>query len=206
VRTTALLLLVLAVSCAPATPDPPEPPSCDELWADRAPPTTTQDLRALLREARYRFFPQLYWMVLQLHDDVSSASTYFLAQPDLSTIEEAPEDRLYVVRANPALLDDPPSATAVGAILVHELKHIFDYSEMDTEELASFGLWYGIADDVSDYERGTDEYALSLGCAQGIKAYREWLYDHIPPDAVEQKQYDYFTPEEIDAWVADNEG
>ena len=190
--------------CAPGPLPPSAAPSCDEMWADDTPPVTVKELRAILREARYRFYPQFSWMVLQLHDDISTAGSFFVSQPDLSTIEDGPEDRLYVVRANPALLDDPPSAAAVGAILVHELKHTLDYSLMDTDELTSFGLWYGIAADVSEYERGTDEYALDLGCANGLKAYREWLYTHIPAEDVEQKRYDYFTPEEIDAWVADN--
>jgi hypothetical protein len=202
---SASLLLALAGACAPAAVEPPNPLPCDELWADTPPPESLDDLRALLAQARLRFYPQLYELVLRLDGDLMTAGSYFVAQPDLATLEDLPEDRLYTVRANLALLDDPPSAAATGAIFVHELKHILDYSLMDTEELTSFGLWYGIADDVSVYERLTDEYALALGCAEGLKAYRVWLYDHIPADDLENKQEDYFTPEEIDAWVAARE-
>lgn len=202
----ALLCAVLASACAPpATVDPPDPLPCDEMWADTPPPATAEDLRTLLASARTRFYPQLLGIVLRLDDDLRTAGGYFVAQPDLATIDERPEDRLYTVRANPALLDDPPSASAVGAILVHELKHILDFALMDKDELTSFGLWYGITDDVSEYERITDEYALALGCAEGLKEYRVWLYDHIPQEDLEEKREDYFTPEEIDAWVAARE-
>ena len=51
-----------------------------------------------------------------------------------------------------------------------------------------------------------DEYALEAGCASGLKGYREWLYAHIPPEDVEAKRRDYYTPEEIDAWVEANGG
>jgi hypothetical protein len=201
--TLPLVVAVTLTACSPATQGP-DPLDCDDAWADVAAPTSEEELHAIFTDARVRFFPELAPYVLRLDLDISSADAFFIAQPDLSTIEEPPRDRLYVVRGNPTLLDDPPSATAVGAILVHELKHIRDYTEMDTDELVNFGLWYGIAEDVSEYERETDEHALRKGCAEGIKAYRAWLYEHIPEESVAAKREDYFTPEEVDAWVADN--
>ena len=106
---------------------------------------------------------------------------------------------------NPAMFPDPPSRIAAGAIIIHELKHVLDYTGMDSDELVDFGLWYASGDDISDYEKQTDEYALESGCAEGLSAYREWVYAHIPKEDLEEKMETYYTPDEIAAWVAANE-
>ena len=136
---------------------------------------------------------------------MESADSYFVANLDLATLAEAPLERDYRVLYNPALFADPPSRLAAGAILVHELKHALDYTGLEADELVEFGLWYASGDDISGYEKQTDEYALESGCAAGLSAYREWVYAHIPEDDLEEKVENYYTPEEIAAWVAENE-
>ena len=67
--------------------------------------------------------------------------------------------------------------------------------------IAAFGLWYA-TDDVSAYERETDLFALERGCGEGLIAFRTWLYAQLDDEAIAEKQRDYYTPEEIEAWMA----
>ena len=131
---------------------------------------------------------------------LQSETDYFQANLDYGTILDEPFERDYRVLYNPVLFEDPPSQPAVAAILAHELSHIRDYTEMDSTELVEFGVWYA-SEDTAEYERATDESALWLGCADGLVQYREWLYSHIPPDAVDEKRRVYMTPGEIQDWV-----
>ena len=50
---------------------------------------------------------------------------------------------------------------------MHEFKHVLDYTEMNTNTLVEFGLWYA-DEDVAEYERATDEFALERGSATGL--------------------------------------
>ena len=54
------------------------------------------------------------------------------------------------------------------------------------------------------YERATDEKALQRGCADGLSAMRTWIYAHVDAETLAEKEKDYYTPEEITTWVADN--
>ena len=120
------------------------------------------------------------------------------AAPNAAVIGRTPQTSKLIVTSG--LLERLERVELEG-VLAHELKHIRDYSEMDFDALNEFVAWYMTTDDISEYERETDEYALGLGCGLALRAYREWLYEHIDAEAVEQKRYDYYTPEEIDAWL-----
>ena len=49
------------------------------------------------------------------------------------------------------------------------------------------------------FERGADLEAIHRGYADGLKTYRAWVYTHIPPDKLQEKLRNYFSPEEITA-------
>jgi hypothetical protein len=173
--------------------------TCTERF-DGAAPTSEDDLRDIVAIAITNYAVPLEAVSLQ-YTTISSDSVFFQANLDVTTIEEEPLERTYTLQYNPALFDDPPSQIAVGAILVHELRHVLDYTEMTSEELGAFAAWY-ITEDVSAYERETDEYALEQGCGEGLTAYREWLYETIPPEDLAEKQRNYYTPDEIREWMA----
>lgn len=175
--------------------------SCAERFSG-APPASADDVEALTEIAIAHYASPLDEVDLR-YTAISGDSVFFQANLDITTIEEEPLERTYTIQYNPALFSSPPSRAAVGAILVHELRHVLDYTEMTSEELAEFAAWY-ITEDVSAYERQTDEYALEQGCGDGLIAYREWLYEAIPPEDVADKQYNYYTPDEIRAWMAAN--
>jgi hypothetical protein len=199
-----MLLLVTLTGCVKLPADSAAPLlSCEALMTDGRAVAAEADVQLALEGVRDNLYPELAGVPLGLRS-MESDSDFFYANLDLTTLDEDPRERDYFVFYNARLFDDPPPWEAVVAILAHEIKHVLDYTGMDTEALAEFGLWYGTTDDISEYERATDEYALALGCGEGLSAYRTWLYDHVDEETAAQKRLDYYTPEEIDAWMAGN--
>ena len=172
--------------------------TCPPMRPGAPPPTDLDAVQALVDDVRAELFPELDGASIEVVE-LDSETDYFQANLDISTVGESPLERAYRVLANPLLFDDPPSQPAVAAILAHELTHVRDYTELDSAELVEFGLWYA-TEDTAAYERETDEHALWLGCADGLIAYREWLYAHIPASALADKQRSYYTPDEIREW------
>jgi hypothetical protein len=197
-RHLSIALCAGLIACT-AEPAPP-PPTCDAFSAGRTPPTSLADLQQLLDDVRARFHPEFADLSITLHP-LTREGDYFQSNLDLDTLQDDPRDRHYWLLDNAKLFDDPPPANAVVAILVHELGHTEDFLAKTSDELTAFALFYA-AGDVRDYERATDEKALKAGCANGLKAYRVWLYAHVPASVLPEKQRDYFSPDEIDAWVA----
>lgn len=134
---------------------------------------------------------------------ISSTTSFFAANVDLDTFAAPPLERTYTVQYAEELFALEPPAAGVVAILAHELVHVRDYTSMDTEALGAFAIEYATSD-VSVYERATDEATLEKGCAAGLVAYREWLYGVVDPETEAQKRHDYYTPEEIRAWVSEH--
>lgn len=162
----------------------------------------------LLGEVHEVLWPELAGMVIEVDDETDLA--YFRASISTdTTLNEENTDRVFVVSYDPVVLADPPSAVALAAILAHELGHVFDYTSMNVEEYLQFGLWYGAqdpaeSDELAAYERQTDEAALHRGCAAGLAEMREWIYAHATPEVLAEKQRNYYTPAEIEAWTAAN--
>ncbi len=198
-----LLALLGCVSTPSAADSATALPSCEALDSSDPGPTTMVDLTTVLSFVRDAFFPELDGVSITL-GTLESDADMFASNLDFSTIGAAPLERDYVIHANLKLLDDPPPSAATGAILAHELKHTADFTSMDAVELAEFGAWYDTTDDFSAYERQTDEHVLALGCGRHLSSYRTWLYDHVSDDVVEEKRHDYYTPEEIDAWITEH--
>ena len=133
---------------------------------------------------------------------------FFRAWIELGTISAPdPRDRTYTVQYDPVVLADPPPAEALAAVLAHELGHVDHYLGMSTEEAVQFGVWYGTqdpttSDDLAAYERETDEKVLARGCAAGLAAMRVWIYEHVEGDVLVEKERNYYTPDEIAAWLS----
>lgn len=202
-----MLLMMALLACTDKSEDTSNnaaiPATCPELMAEAGDPSTEAGIQAALTAVQSNLFPELSEASLTLQA-MESDSSYFSANLVIATIDDDPLERDYLVNYSTLLLPDPPSYAAVVAILAHELKHVLDYTELDGDALAEFGLWYATADDISEYERATDEYAMVLGCGEGLIQYREWLYTHVDKDTLEAKKRDYYTPEEIEAWMAAN--
>jgi hypothetical protein len=62
------------------------------------------------------------------------------------------------------------------------------------------GLWRLAGEGFRErFEKRADVEALRRGYAQGLKQYRIWLYEHVPPSALMEKKRDYLSPDEIGA-------
>lgn len=206
-------LSFLGSACGPDAVTPAPAPKTWPAWDPRTlcetstqgllAPTSQSDLQDILEQVQAAFYPQLAGVDVRLQV-MQSASDYFASFTDVTTVSLPPLQRTYYVRFNPRLFSEPASYAAVAAIIAHELGHVVDYTQKDTDALVQFALWYGTASDVSAYEHTTDERSLSLGCGTGLKAYREWLYAHVSTATMVQKEHDYYTPAQIDAWMAEH--
>lgn len=179
----------------------PALPSCSEIMENSSPAHTMDEIATILVETR-KLVPELETAMIELKP-IDSESTFLAANVDLSTAGNEPFERNYIIQINPLLLENPPSGGATVAILVHELKHILDYTEMSSLEFAEFGLWYAQGD-VAEYERETDLFSMERGCAEGLIEFRLWLYEQISPETLEEKKENYYTPEEIQEWIEQN--
>jgi hypothetical protein len=175
---------------------------CEALWRDLPPIEDVSDVERDVEAVRAELFPELAEVSIEV-GEMTSETDFFVANLELSSFDNPPLLRDYLVLHNPEVFDDPPPRSGVIAILAHELKHVVDYTGMDSEALAEFALWYA-SEDTAAYERETDEHSLALGCGEGLIEYRLWLYDRLEPGAVEEKRRVYYTPEEIEAWMDAN--
>jgi hypothetical protein len=171
--------------------------------ATGTPPAGRASVEAKVRTAQDALFPELGGVRVAVVEN-ADPSSFYAANVDASTLEVDPFDRTYTVVYSTVQLAEPPPHAGVIAILAHELQHIVDYTAMEAREFAEFGIWYATSD-VSEYERATDERALELGCGTGLIAYRQWLYGVVDDETEAAKRRDYYTPEEIEAWMAANE-
>jgi hypothetical protein len=174
----ALLCLLLAVMHAHAMDD------------------LTEQMRRRVEAIRRASFPELQGVEIHLQF-FTSTSDYFQARFTHTSFLTRKKLR-YVLFVNRALWAQPPSEEALRAILAHELGHLVYYRArcrlqlLSLVRLASSGF-------AARFERATDLLALERGYGSGLKAYREWLYQRIPPDKLREKQRNYFSPAEIDA-------
>ncbi len=176
-------------------------PTCEHIMTESINPSNTQDINTLITQTR-RLIPELNGVSLSVQT-IESESTFLAAQVDLSTISNPPLEREYIIQINPQIFEQQITGASTVAILVHEFKHVLDYTEMDTNTLVEFGLWYA-GGDVAEYERATDEFALERGCATGLIEFREWLYDFVSEEIRREKEENYYTPDEIQAWLESN--
>lgn len=170
-------------------------------------PQLESTFRPLLDDLVEKHFPELRHVTIGLKPVATSERWVFLeTDVDRLTLLRAPQKRRYWICAHDRLLDDSPGESALRAILVHELFHIQDYVAMNLWGLIRLNrrykkdMAYRIA-----YERKTDLRAMQLGFAEGLKAYRIWLFKVIndPQDLALKKQV-YYRPEEIEAWLQQN--
>jgi len=175
---------------------------CEAILEIDDPPTSEAKLVAIHDEMRAEKIPELDGVPTDYL--AQPGLVYFAANLDLTTIEEPPLERQYRILYGPELLDDPPSYAGLAAVLMHENKHIVDYTGMDADELSEVALWYATAEDVSEYERATDEFVLERGCGLALIEFREWLYEHVDEETLKQKMHEYYTPEEIEAWIEEH--
>ena len=126
-----------------------------------------------------------------------SGSDYFRTRFSLSRFLLLRPMR-YFVDVNPAVLQRQAPSEGICAIVAHELAHVASLSHgnrfrrLGLIRLMSAG--YTVR-----FERGADLEAIHRGYGDGLEKYRTWVYTHVPPGKLPQKQRNYFSPEEITA-------
>lgn len=150
-------------------------------------------------------FPELLQTQIKIENFTSDA--YFLqANLKVKTVFKKPNRRTYVVEVNQKLYDCPPSPEGLQAILVHELQHVSDYLKWNSAEMMTFAAKYGMNKKFrTRYERHTDERTLLKGFGPGLIEYRIWIYQWLSPRELQNKKRYYFTPEEIEIWMEENQ-
>ena len=164
--------------------------------------TSKAALEAMVKELVAAHFDRLPKVPVVIDDSLVSDFDFF--QAHVQGYLKDWDKRVYVLKVNRKLYVDSPGDVALRGILIHELTHLNEYAHSSTFGLAGLGWDYAFTDDNADvvkWERATDENALRLGYAEGVKAYRLWLYSRLTPERVAKKKRVYFTPEQIDAWV-----
>ncbi len=160
------------------------------------PETTLGRARRVVEEVRAASYPELRDADIQIRE-FASKSDYFQCRPDLRRAVVGRKMR-YIVFVNPRVFELGAPEAGVRAIVAHELGHVLYYRRgcrlrlLGLTRLVSSGYR-------ARFERWADLQALSRGHAEGLKAYRRWLYTNVPASRLDEKRRDYFSPEEIDA-------
>jgi hypothetical protein len=173
---------------------------CAWTLEDHAPAADEAGIEAALALTRAALYPDLAGVEIAL-DATDSDEDYFVTSVDLSEPSSGGADRRYLLRYSRLQFLDPIPYAGLAAVLAHELQHARDFVAMDDAALVAWALWYAEGD-YAAYERATDEAVLEAGCGRGLIAFREWLYAHVDAETLAEKQRDYYTPEEIEAWMA----
>jgi len=153
----------------------------------------------LVSEIIVRSFPNLIGVdisVKRFQSDTDYFRTSFSAVRFLGGVTMR-----YFVLVNPAWKTRGAPVEGVQAILAHELAHVEDLAR--GKRIRLFGL-VGLVSNTrtARFERRADLETLARGYGCGLKAYRAWLYTHVPAEKLAEKRRDYFSPEEIDAILA----
>lgn len=156
----------------------------------------SREIAAVIDSVRRSSFPQLKDAAITLRE-MRSDYIYFETRFTVSSFFLDRRLR-YVIWFNREALIRQAPADGLRAIVAHELAHI-DYFNRDSRmgllALAQL-LW---ASYNARFERSADIEAIALGYGPGLESYRRWLYRNVPPDRMEEKKRDYFSPEEIEA-------
>ncbi len=160
-----------------------------------APPSEEQ----LVSEIIARSFPNLIGVDIRLkrfQSDTDYFRTSFSAARFIAGVKMR-----YFVLVNPEWRSRGAPVEGVQAILAHELAHVEDLTR--GKRIRLFGL-VGLVSETrtARFERRADLKAVARDYGSGLKAYRAWLYNHVPAEKLAEKRRDYFSPQEIDAILA----
>ncbi len=199
------ILITILILAAPAQSQPSHAINCDPAltFSDPKASRTSSQHAALLERIRLLVdeligasYPELRGVEIQLrlfHDDTDFFRTRFGIPQFLFGRRLS-----YLIQVNPKVCSLQAPEAGVRAILAHELSHVLYLKtrnrarHLGLARLISKGF-------TARFERLTDLQAISRGYGEGLKEYRQWLYQHVPHQKLPEKMRNYFSPEEIDA-------
>ncbi|MEW6129485.1 MAG: hypothetical protein AB1757_20760 [Acidobacteriota bacterium] len=152
--------------------------------------------RAIVEELIHTTYPELAKTDIQIQSFTDNAD-YFRTLFNFKRWLFGLKMRYYI-KVNPQVFERGAPAAGIRAILSHELGHVYDFQTKN--RLRLFGLMRLAGKNyTARFERRTDLQAISRGCGEGLKLYREWLYRNVPAKKLAEKQRNYFSPAEIEA-------
>ena len=152
--------------------------------------------RVLIERIRTASYPELKAAQIQVRS-FESASDFFRARPRIPDFFLRKKLR-YVIQVNPKACELQVPEYGVKAIMAHELSHVAYLKKRNRLRLLAMVPFLS-GGFVRDFERRADMEAISRGYGEGLKAYRQWLYQHIPQKSLAEKRRNYFSPEEINS-------
>ena len=156
---------------------------------------TLDRARVLVKEIISVSYPELKGTAIQIKL-FESESDYFKAR---FGVPQFLSGRMqYLVFVNPRVFDRGSPDRGVRAILAHELGHVLYFKTRNRLKLLGLVRLASKAS-TQRFERWADLQAISRGYGEGLKEYRQWVYENIPASKLAAKRLTYFSPEEIDA-------
>lgn len=156
---------------------------------------TQPALEKVVRDLRDHSFPELTHVDLRMRTFHSQAD-YFRTRFSLARFF-SPLRMRYFVEVNPALFSQQAPSDGVCSVLAHELAHVVTLNHGN--RIRRLGLMRLLSKSyTAQFERTTDFEAIHRGYGDGLKSYRTWVYAHIPPNKLQEKRRNYFSPEEIE--------
>ncbi len=151
--------------------------------------------REIVDEVRASAYPELAGAGIAVYS-LASRSDFFQARVEWRSF--LCRRRLaYVILANPRLLSEGAPPDGMRAIVAHELAHVRYYRRGSRVRLT--GLIRLLSPGWrARFERDADREAIRRGFGPGLKLYRQWLYQNVPPRKLPGKLRDYLSPDEID--------
>jgi hypothetical protein len=157
-------------------------------------PGAGEKTREIVHEIIEKSFPELTSAEIEIRT-FRSRSNYFKSQFSISRFF-AFQTLHYVIFVNPEVFRRQAPAGGIRAILAHELAHVLYYKRKNRFALLGLARLAGKRF-TAKFERQADLETIARGYGEGLKSYRQWLYENIPAAAAKAKMRDYFSPEEI---------
>ena len=154
-----------------------------------------QKTQKIINEVIEKSFPELKTKKVEVKT-FQSESDYFRARFSYAKYLTFQKMR-YIVLVNPKVFDKNSPTNGIRAILAHELAHVLYFVERNRFELLGLAS-LSSKSFTQKFEHRADLEAISRGYGEGLKEYRAWLYQNIPPKNFAEKKRNYFSPEEIE--------
>ncbi len=156
---------------------------------------TIQKTQKIINEVVAKSYPELKNKNIEVQT-FKSESDYFQSRFSFGKMLTFQKMR-YIIFVNPKVFEKNAPESGIRSIIAHELAHVLYYSKRNRFELIGLAR-LSSKDFTQKFERGADLEAIARGYGEGLKDYRNWLYQNIPAKNLEEKKRNYFSPEEID--------
>lgn len=164
---------------------------------------SSDDIKKTFQRVKQQSFPELDGERISYLSFLSKSS-YFQTRFSVWNLFWG-ASRKYSLMYNRRLEKTDVPIEALEAIMAHELVHIVYYKQHRNRQLWKLIPKYLNKNFRRDFERETDKESIRRGYAEGLIAYREWLYPRLSINQLKIKKYTYLNPEEIRDYAADLE-